>query len=75
MILPFDTIAPSITYANKKLLKMAVWNVALCSLVNNERRFRNLTASIISVMNDIPQESHLHTCRRENLKFYLKMCC
>jgi hypothetical protein len=68
------------------------WDVAPCSLVEIDRRFRGVTASItkaIALMMEAastsetsvnfyqttrrnnPEDSHLHTHRRENLKSHM----
>jgi hypothetical protein len=48
---------------------MAVfWDVAPCSLVGTDRRFRGVTAR-----RNIPEDSHLHTYRRENLKSHIRL--
>jgi hypothetical protein len=51
------------------------WDVAPCSHVEVDRRFRGVYASIIRTINFnvttrryIPEDSKLHTRRRENLK-------
>jgi hypothetical protein len=54
-------------------VQMAVlWVIAPCNLVEVYRRFRVLVPSIISVTRlrdtNNPEDSHLHTRRRENLK-------
>jgi hypothetical protein len=66
----------------------AFWDVAPCSLVGEDRRFRVRTASIramkavftseTSVYSEttrryIPEGSNLHTRRRDNLKFHINL--
>jgi hypothetical protein len=67
-------------------MKIAVfWDVAPCSLVDTDGRFRG--AYCLHHQSDdrlddggsnlircnIPEDSHLHTHRRENLKYHLKV--
>jgi hypothetical protein len=67
------------------VLKMAVFWVAPCSLVEVYRRFRALMMEVAAstsetsinfyqtTRHDNPQDS-LHTCSRENLKFHIQWC-
>jgi hypothetical protein len=60
-----------------------LWDVAPCSLVDIYRRFRralmmeavSTSETLVSVYQttrrNIPEDSHLHTRRRENLKSHL----
>jgi hypothetical protein len=51
-------------------MKIAVfWVVVPCSLVEVYRRFRG--ACCLQHQGDRTQDSHLHTCRRKNLKSHL----
>jgi hypothetical protein len=46
------------------------WDVAPCSLVDIDRHFRG--AYCLYHQGDaLPEDSHFHTCRRENLKSHL----
>jgi hypothetical protein len=66
-------------------LKAAVfWDVAPCSLVDIDRRFRGaeaVSSSETSVNIDettrrnIPEDNHLHKCHRENLRSQLSFIC
>jgi hypothetical protein len=58
-------------------MKMVVfWVVEQCSLVEVYRRFRgacylHISALMMEARRNNPEDSHLHTCRRENLKSHL----
>jgi hypothetical protein len=51
-------------------MKMDVlWVVASCSLVEIDRRFRGASITrVITTWRNTPEDSHLQTHRRENLK-------
>jgi hypothetical protein len=47
------------------------WDLAPCGLVKLTDVSEVLTASIITTRGNIPEDSHVHTRRRENLKSHL----
>jgi hypothetical protein len=58
-------------------MKMAIfWDVAPCSLaialmmeaISTSETSVSQSASIYRLHGNIPEDSHIHTCRRENLK-------
>jgi hypothetical protein len=55
---------------------MAVfWDVAPCSLVDIDRSFRGAYCLLIlEAANSIPEDSYLHTRRRENLRSHYNIC-
>jgi hypothetical protein len=69
---PFLTLLPDLKILKHWLKwKMAVfWVVAPCSLVEVYRRFRGADCLHLMMENN-PEDSHLRTHRRENLKSYI----